>query len=208
VLARPTNGGWTLSRVVGAPLDGLYDFAREGDIVLFLSYAEEDREVAAEVADWLTRLGQQVYRWRDPEHEELTIEGIEEQISQADDYIALFSPDFLASVLCRREREMATCREQGLQVSDPEARFFHVLQVRNTEDSADGFPPRPQWVDLTDLQNKEAALHHLASRLGSGARARSSDAGPAGAGRGSLFFRNRSDELDLVGQPQLVTWAG
>jgi TIR domain len=162
--------------------------------VLFLSYAEQDSGFADRVAAWFGGKGHDVYRWqRAQQGGDLTVDGIEEQISRADDFVALLSPDFVASPLCHRERALAACREQGLKVNDEDARFVHVLQVRETEGAANGFPQRLDVVDHT--HGEERALHDLAGRLGS--RARASESGSADDG-GMLLFQNREDEFELV----------
>ena len=164
--------------------------------MLFLSYAAEDSEVAVAVADWLSEHVQDdVYLWRTGQPIP-TINATEERISQAHGYVALLSPDFLAAPLCRRERELAMCREQDLRLRYRAMKFVHVLLVRDTDEPADGLPPRNEWLDLTDRRNTESVLEELVTRLRSVARAAGSAA--TSPGRGSVYFRNRSDELDLV----------
>ena len=177
--------------------------------MLFLSYAEEDGNVAEEVATWFGQRGHEVVLSRtrtvrtssddhsgdpqaDADADGLRPDRTEQQIGRADDYLALFSPDFLASALCRRERELATRREQDLQTKDPDAKFLHVLQVRETQDSADGFPHKRQWVKLAGRQDRDGAFLDLAKRLWPPERPR--NAHPAVSGL--VAFRNRSDELE------------
>lgn len=188
--------------------------------MLFVSYAAEDSEVAAEVVNWLAEHGHDVYHWR-PHQPQPVSDRIEERITQAEDFIALVSPDFLGDPLCRRERELAMSRERGLRVSYPEATFVHVVLVGAIEESPDGLPPRSEWMDLTRRTGTQDALTELTARLGSMARARGSAI--ASPGPGSLIFRNRSDELEyaarglknfagphfwlVIGAPQLgKTW--
>ena len=155
--------------------------------MLFVSCAAEDSEVANEVARGLSAHDPDVYLWR-RDQPTPAIRGIEQHISQADGFVALLSPDFLADPLCRRERELAMYREQVLRVSDPQAAFVHVLQVREIDEQAEGLPARTEWVDLTS----PGALRQLIARLGPVAYGR------LAAGPGSVYFRNRSEELDLT----------
>ena len=156
-----------------------------------MSYAAEDSEVARNLAELLSGRDLDVYQWRTDERAP-SLNTIERQISQADGYLALLSPDFLADPLCRRERELATCREQGLRVSDPDARFVQVLVVRQVEDPADGLPPRGEWADLTNAV-QDNAREQLIDRIHAVTQARRASPGP-----GSVFFRNREDELDIA----------
>ena len=164
--------------------------------MLFLSHAAEDTELAEAIVRWLEANAQVTVRlWRTSEPRP-PIRGAEELISQAEGYLALLSPDFLSAPLCRRERELAVCREQGLRMRYPAVQFVHVLLARDTDEPADGFPPRDEWLDVTRPGRLESALRQLVPRLTSVVSA----AGPAAItpGRGSIFFRNRTEELELV----------
>jgi hypothetical protein len=164
--------------------------------VLFLGHAAEDSELAAAVARWLSEHGQGEVYLGGPDQSQPAIDETERRISQVHDYVALLSPDFLADPLCRRERQLARCREQDLRLQYPAVKFVHVLLVRGTSEAADGLPPRAEWLDLTDPRDLDSVLTELVTRLRSVARA----AGVAAIspGPGSVFFRNRSDELDTV----------
>jgi hypothetical protein len=164
--------------------------------VLFLSYAEEDTEVAGVVADRLSAHGHgDVYLMR-PDEPMPTINQTEERISQAHGYVALLSPDFLTAPLCRRERELAMCREQGLRLRYPDMRFVHVLMVRDTSEPIDGLPPRAEWLDVTDRRHLESGLEELTTRFRAVAGTQRFPA--TRPGQGSVFFQNRSDELDMA----------
>ncbi len=164
--------------------------------MLFVSYAAEDSEVATEVVNWLSEHGHaDVYTWR-TERMRPTSDRIEERISQADDFIALVSPNFLADPLCRRERELAAGRERGLRLTYPYAPFVHLLLVGEIEESADGLPSGDEWLEATSPASKEDALNRLLGRLGSMVQARGTAA--ANPGPGSVLFRNRSDELEIA----------
>ena len=120
----------------------------------------------------------------------------EERISQARDYVALLSPDFLSSPLCRRERELAMCREQNLRLRYPDMNFIHVLLVHDTGVFPNGFPPRAEWLDITDQRHLDSRLEQLDARLR--AAPGTLDSAAARSGQGSVHFRDRSDELDVV----------
>ena len=101
--------------------------------MLFLGCAAEDSEIASVIAAWLSEhMPETVQLWR-PGESALTINAAEEHVSQAHAYIVLLSPDFLTAPLCRRERELAMCREQGLRLYFPAGTFVHVLLVRETD---------------------------------------------------------------------------
>src|ERR1700722_9547438 len=107
------------------------------EIVLFLGCAAEDSEIASVIAAWLSEhMPETVQLWR-PGESALTINAAEEHVSQAHAYIVLLSPDFLTAPLCRRERELAMCREQGLRLYFPAGTFVHVLLVRETVEPTD-----------------------------------------------------------------------
>jgi len=164
--------------------------------VLFLGCAAEDSEIASVIAAWLSEhMPETVQLWR-PGESALTINAAEEHVSQAHAYIVLLSPDFLTAPLCRRERELAMCREQGLRLYFPAGTFVHVLLVRETGEPADGLPPRERWLDVTDRRHLESALEELAVRL----RSAEGMAAVAAASPGpkAVLFRNRSTELEVA----------
>jgi hypothetical protein len=183
--------------------------------VLFLSYAEEDKETASEIARWLNDNGFNVFRWEDPSRRGgQFIRQIENAIRRSDAFLVLLSPSFLASDWCRREREVAIRREQDLQVSDPDRGFIHVLQIVATPHSDAGFLGGYDWLDLTSPRTREAPLGELAGRLGpedepaaAGPREVASRPGnvpragssqPMSADPAAPKFRNREDELEKV----------
>jgi len=134
--------------------------------VLFLSYAQEDKETAGQVARWLEGNGFEVFRWEDPRRRGREfIRQIEEAIQQSEAFLVLLSPSFLASDWCRRERDFAMRREQYLQRSDPHRRFIHVLHIVPTSDADAGFLGNYDMLDLTSAKNTEESLGELASRL-------------------------------------------
>jgi len=183
--------------------------------VLFLSYAEEDRDTAGLIARWLEDNGFEVFRWEDPKRRgNQFIRQIENAIQRSDAFLVLLSPSFLTSDWCRRERDFAMRREQYLQRDDPDRRFIHVLHIVRTPDPDAGFLGNYDWLNMTGAENMEGLLGELAGRLrqedermatGSG-----EPGGPIGGGRGPGAglpepvapdpnpprFRNRDDELE------------
>jgi hypothetical protein len=183
--------------------------------VLFLSYAEEDRETAGHVARWLDGNGFEVFRWEDPRQRGREfIKQIEEAIQQSDAFLVLLSPSFLASDWCRRERDFAIRREQHLQRSDPNRRFIHVLHIVPTSDADTGFLGNYDMLDLTSAENTEESLGELTGRLQPGDKRPAAGPGEPGGSNGGAprpgppepvgpdpatpAFRNRQDELEKV----------
>jgi hypothetical protein len=168
------------------------------NIVLFLSYAEEDDKTALEIAKWLGEQGMEVYVWQHSRGGRF-ITQIEDAINRADAFIALISPHYLCSDWCGKERDLAMQRERDIKAADgPAAAFIHVLKIRDTPGRDAGFLRIYDWVDLTNPRNKEGALDSLASRLKLRSQTGSAGAGPTSPGPGSQSFRNRRDELDRV----------
>jgi TIR domain len=174
--------------------------------MLFLSYAEEDRQTASIIADWLGNEGFVVYRWEDPERRgKRFIQQIEEAISESEAFLALLSPSFLRSNWCRRERELALQRELDLQADEPDRNFVHVLQIAATPNRDTGFFRSYDWMDLTNQTNMDAELLELASRLRPGDKPEPTPSPAVGTSQPALSsseslppFRNRNDELDRV----------
>lgn len=167
--------------------------------MLFLSYAEEDESAAAQVAAWLRSQHVEFYDWQDPQRRaNRFIEGIEKAILRADAFLVLLSPSYLASIWCRRERDLALQREQDLRVSDPDAVFIYVLRVIEGDYRDAGFLRGYDWLDLSQGVH-DKALGPLAARLkpsSGGAVVTSAKAHiPA---EESEQFRNREDELQRV----------
>jgi hypothetical protein len=165
--------------------------------MLFLSYAGEDDETAREIADWFDTQGLEVYLWQDHRSGQF-IEEIETSINKADAFLALMSPNFLASPWCRRERELAMFREKELRVRDPAATFIHVLKVKDTAYAETGFLRSYDWLDLTAERDKERTFRDLADRLRSSSPPDSAASGIISPSGESPFFRNRRDELNKV----------
>jgi hypothetical protein len=163
-------------------------------LLLFLSYGEGDEESAQIVADSLAREGFEINP-RQMRRGSESIEEIENAIAESDAFLALLSPNFLTSVWCSGERELAMLHEQDLRAGHPGGEFVHVLQVADTPYSESGILKRYAWTDLRDATSRREALVQLATRLrGSSPPA----AAAAPVGRATSLFRNRDDELALV----------
>ena len=165
-------------------------------ILLFLSYAEEDGDVARRITDALRGHGHVVYTWQEQRGGRF-IEDIERALRQADAFIALMSPHFLASRWCQMEQELAIQRELDLRAVDPDFVFIHVLQVSDTPYANSGFLRRYDWHNLTERRNMRDMLDALVGRLIPAKVAGSEDADSASERVASLF-RNRREELDRV----------
>jgi hypothetical protein len=166
--------------------------------VVFLSYAEEDAQAGNHIAALLRAQGLTAYNWRDSaERGGRFIEKMETEIRQADAFLALLSPDFLASSWCRMEREFALRIEMDRRERGGAQNFVHVSRVADTPSLAAGFLGNYDWIDLTDPDNRDDGIRQLAERLRPDERRR----GPANApvpSRSGPFFRNRQAELDEV----------
>ena len=157
---------------------------------IFLSYAEEDTGTASAIATWLKYQGFELFDWKDPKSRgEQFIKLIEEQMREADAFLALLSPSLIRSSWCDRERGLAIRREQALQEADPERSFIRVLKIAETPDEDTGLLGNYDSLDLTTPEMWDSALRILADKLRRGS---------TGAGRASPLFRNREDELERV----------
>jgi transcriptional regulator with XRE-family HTH domain len=168
---------------------------------VFLSYAEQDSETALEIATSLGEQGFEVYRWQDLRGGRF-IERTEQEISRADAFLVLLSPNYLASSWCRQERELAMHRELDLQASDPSRVFIHVLQIADAPYAPAGFLRHYDWFNLTTAAKRAEGLRALTDRFMS-----TGDAAAVSRGPQSRLFRNRRDELDTV-QRALTDAAG
>jgi hypothetical protein len=171
-------------------------------MLLFLSYADEDGDVAREIADRLRSEHVSVFAPQDAARSDVASTDIEHAIQQADAFLALLSPDSLTSASCRMERELALRKDRHGPASGDEAEFVRVLQVRNTPYHPAG-PLRSQpWFDLTGRTPRGLVISDLAGLFASGG-----EQPPQGQLNGngkapspSPDFANRVSELaDVVG---------
>jgi hypothetical protein len=180
--------------------------------LLFLSYAEEDREIGNKVAAWFTSQGVELFNWLAPDQRgRLFVREIEGAIGRADAFLALLSPYLLASPWCRRERHLALMREDDLQRHQSDRMFIHVLQVAPTPLSDAGFLREYDWGDIVgkpditpDLTSLNGRItSHIGDSAASGrpAATRPVAGTPSAAGSVTDYpmeFRNRTSELDEV----------
>jgi len=134
-------------------------------VFVFLSYAEEDREIAAEISAWLGEQGVERFDWLTSGSGRF-LPLIEGAISRADAFLALMSPHFMASRWCSRERDLALLREQQLQEDDPGREFVHVLETGTIRPEAAGFLGSYNWLSFTSPSARDDAFDELARRLG------------------------------------------
>jgi TIR domain len=173
-------------------------------MLLFLSYADEDGEIAREIADRLRSEHVSVYTPRDGAVPSgVTAADAERAIQQADAFLALLSPDSLTSASCRREREVALRRQRRGAIGRAGTDFVRVLQIRDTPYHQAG-PLRSQpWFDLNGRAAKRRVICDLASAFASRGDPAPSDNHTAGGGSGQLRppspdFENRKEESDEV----------
>ena len=174
-------------------------------MLLFLSYADEDGDIAREIADRLRSEHVSVYAPRDGAGSAALTEADPERvILQADAFLALLSPDSLISASCRRERELALRRERPGAANRAGTDFVRVLQIRDTPYHQAG-PLRSQpWFDLTGRTARKRVISDLADAFASGGDPGPSDNGMAGGGDGRQppppppHFANREREREEV----------
>lgn len=193
--------------------------------MLFLSYSENDKEIAAEIAAWFDGQGIAVFNWLAPEMRGgRFLEKIQQAMKVADDFLALMSPHYLRSYWCQREKDLALQREKDIRAVEPERMFVHVLKVAETPLNDMGFLRDYDHVDLTEEPDIAAVLaalnERLVSRPGGGIPMESAGANASATGPGShadgsradllstnssvaeegnrLIFRNREDDLEKV----------
>jgi hypothetical protein len=182
--------------------------------LLFLSYAEEDREIAGEIAAWFDNQNIEIYNWLAPEQRSRMFVGeIERAIDNADAFLAILSPHLLASPWCRTERHMALIREHELQTHRSNRVFIHVLKVAETSLAGAGMLRLYNWGELVDHTNLAARLGSLTGQIRADTgkpltirNAQPSDVVPSGelvhqataTTDDAMKFRNREKELDDV----------
>ena len=132
--------------------------------MLFLSYAEEDWEVARQLITKLRELGIDVYDWQGRRGGQF-IGQIQRAISQADGFVVLMSPHFLASQWCRDEWEYALQLEHEMQIGNKDYVFIYVLKVADTPRAAAGFLSTRDWLDITGHRDKDEMIAILADTL-------------------------------------------
>jgi hypothetical protein len=194
--------------------------------VLFLSYAQDDQEIAGRIASWFGGQGIAVFNWLAPEQRGgRFLEQIQDAMRVADDFLVVMSPSYLTSYWCQREKNLALQREKDLRLDEPDRVYIHVLVVAETPLEDMGFLRDYDHVDLVQAIDIDPALttlsDRLTSRLGEGvaingmaaadpglrALAARPDlpAGPdadardeTGANVGQPVFRNREIELEKL----------
>jgi cellulose biosynthesis protein BcsQ len=156
----------------------------EAPVRVFLSYASEDSEIAADMAGRLRDDGFEVFEpWVDAGTR--FVEQIGAEIQRADAFLALLSPSYLASPWCRRERDLA------ILDGDP----LYVLKVRDVPRELAGFLASYDWLDVTGpAEQQDDALRVLAGEL----TARSGGLPTRTARPAGQVFRDREGELDRV----------
>ena len=158
---------------------------------VYLSYAAEDEQVAATVAEGLAARGLGAIYLRGRGDTTGLTDEAEARIGQVRAFVALLSPDYLVSSLCRRDLALATERSAELQSQH----FTQVVVVRSADAVASGGTARHEWLDGTDRDQLGRALDKLAARL----KPMVHSPGPAlVAGQRTVYFRDRATELDAI----------
>ena len=165
--------------------------------MLFLSYAQEDWEVARQITAKLRELGIDVHDWRGRRGGQF-IRDAARAISRSDGFVALMSPHFLASQWCLAESELALQREHDLQASNEDRVFIGVLEVAEAPRAESGFLRARDWLRITGQSNRDEMIAALVDTLTPGGGTVSQRPADDTAGRGASLFRNRREELDSV----------
>ena len=164
-------------------------------MLVFLSFAPDDGVVAERIAEWLSQRHHRICSRRRTRVDDPEVSGTtEHKIGQADAFIAVMSPSFLASASCRRERELALHREPPGATGGPY--FIHVVKVAPTPYIDTGALRPRQWVNMTSGLDMDAALSELDGHLAAGVRTASTPAGYPR--REPPLFHNRETELKEV----------
>ena len=152
---------------------------------VFLSYAGEDAEVARRLAGWLEASGFAVFWFQSPDRRgERFIVELETRIAEADFFLVLMSPSYLASGWCDREREYALQRENDL--GHP---VIRVLEVRPVPVGSGGFLGPYARIPLRSPSG-DRLPDEVAVALGLPGTTRDRQL--------STVFRNRHDEIAKV----------
>ncbi|TVZ00018.1 TIR domain-containing protein [Trebonia kvetii] len=156
-----------ISRVFGLRASDL--LAPDGPRV-FLSYADVDRN-GEEVATWLSGRGFQVGRRQESEREGFS-SAEPDEINSVQAFVALFSPRYFSSPLCREELDLAMKRKHRLQVAGVATEFIYVMRMAETHEldvsDLESYPVTD--LTLVSGRNEEATLSNLGSKLMMSAR--------------------------------------
>src|ERR1051326_970097 len=129
-------------------------------MLLFLSYADDDGDIAREIAGRLRSKHVNVYAPRaGARPSSVTTTDPERIIQQADAFLALLSPDSLTSASCRRERELALRRERRSAAHRVGAGFVRVLQIRDTPYHQAGALRSQPWYDVTGQATRNRVIN-------------------------------------------------
>lgn len=166
-------------------------------MLLFVSFAADDSEVAREIAEWLSRQPDtRICSRRGTGVDDPGVTGgTERKIAQADAFVAVMSPSYMASASGRRERVLALHREPADADGRPPV-FLQVIEVRPTQfPTAGAFSPT-HWVTMTAGGDKNTTFRELHTRLTALVAAASRR--PAGPQHEPPSFYNREAELEEV----------
>lgn len=127
---------------------------------VFLSYAQEDSAVARLVVEELRSARTEVFYFEDDAvRGQKFIELIQDEISRAELFVVLVSPDYLGSYWCRAELQMAMVRERQLC-----RQFVYAFHAVDTSPADAGFLGTVDWIDLRAPVD-EAKLRYAVARL-------------------------------------------
>lgn len=156
---------------------------------IFLSYTKANSEIAKIVASKLQNEGFNIFDWRDPlKRGQRFIQRIQDEIREADKFLIILSPEYLASNYCGREADFAIQRE-----NDRNEQFVYVALVASVNAHDAGFLGAYDYFDFEEASQDEE-LHNLISALKRAAKIRLSK--KEKPDKYQPGFQNREEELD------------
>ncbi|HEX8109223.1 MAG TPA: toll/interleukin-1 receptor domain-containing protein, partial [Kofleriaceae bacterium] len=125
--------------------------------MIFVSYAKKDTSVASSVLSRMAAEDLEVFDWQGERRGDDFIDKIEGKIREATSFVALMSPNFLASTWCRRERNLALIRDNDARRRTG-APFLQILKISDVPQADAGFLQPYDWFDMGRLDDLVTAL--------------------------------------------------
>jgi hypothetical protein len=186
------------------------------NVEIFLSYTEEDAEIATTIATRLSEAGHRVFNWTNPAQRGGRFRTqIEDGIRRARAFVALLSPRFLDAYWCNLELDLAINREIALKADDPRANFINVVDVGGVQVSDAGVLGSYDWLNMSGPGKVAEGLIQLVGRFDPGVQPSAGEHSairvseysrsfqspltvPNSNARYGVAFRNRVDELQKI----------
>jgi hypothetical protein len=175
------------------------DLSSSGGQKVFLSYAQQDRDIGQEISAWLALAGFQVLSADRPAGgEPAPGSAAGPVIDSAHAFVMVLTPSFLSSPRCREELDLAGRREQQQAAAGRPGGFIHVLQVPDWPEPDRSDLPAHILIDLSlaGARSREAALSSLGSSIILRTRGPAAQAHQPGQVQVSEEPLNRGEELE------------